>query len=98
VTTGNGAAVPDFSALAKHAHATVGGLQLLIEHMEIAGWRTDEFSREDLALVADSLRGMALRAAMHAGDAETLSAISGRQVREIKPFEDFGEENGKDPQ
>jgi hypothetical protein len=77
-----------FSALAQHAHATAGKLQLLIEHMEIVDWRTDEFSRQELALVADSLRGMAMRAAMHAGDTDTLNAITGRAVGEIKPFED----------
>jgi hypothetical protein len=71
-----------------HAHTTAGSLQLLVEHMKIADWRTDEFDHDDLERVTDSLRGMAMRAAMHAGDPGTLSTITGRRAREIKPFDD----------
>lgn len=63
--------------LAMHAFKTAGNLQLLIEHMEICGFRADEYDREDLARVANSLRGMSVRAAMSSGDDDILRAVTG---------------------
>lgn len=66
------------SELALHAFKTAGALQLLIEHMETLGWRTDEYTREDLANVASSQRGMSIRAAMSSGDDDAFRTVTGR--------------------
>ncbi|MEV8636193.1 hypothetical protein AB0395_31520 [Streptosporangium sp. NPDC051023] len=46
--------------------------------MEILGFRTDEYDRQDLARVANSLRGVSVRAAMSSGDDDILRTVTGR--------------------
>lgn len=72
-------------ALAQHAFRAAGALQLLIEHMQTLGWRTDEYSREDLVKVAESLRGMSVRAAMSSGDTGIINMITGRAAVPVSP-------------
>jgi hypothetical protein len=63
--------------LARQAHQVAGELTHLVEQLHRLGWRTDEYSRDDLAAVASSLAGMAMRAAMHSGDTAALNEVSG---------------------
>lgn len=69
--------------LARHAFETAGKLRLLPEHMRSLGWRTDDYSVEDLERVADSLGGMSIRAAMSSDDADIVSTVMGKPMKRI---------------
>ncbi|MGN9788626.1 hypothetical protein ACTMTF_45005 [Nonomuraea sp. ZG12] len=71
--------------LAQHAFETAGKLRLLAGHMHSLGWRTDEYSVEDLERVADSLGGMSIRAAMSSDDAGIVSMVMGKPMKRIAP-------------
>ncbi|MFB9476821.1 hypothetical protein ACFFR3_45655 [Nonomuraea salmonea] len=72
-------------ALAQHAFAAAGALRLLAEHMSSIGWRTDEYSVEDLERVADSIRGMSIRAALASADADLVTMTMGKPMKLIPP-------------
>lgn len=69
--------------LAQHAFEVAGKLRILAEHMAALGWRTDEYSVEDLELVASSLRGMALRAALGSGNEAIVSMVMGKPMKRL---------------
>ncbi|MFG2076369.1 hypothetical protein [Nonomuraea maritima] len=75
----------DAGELAQHAFETAGKLRLLAEHMRSLGWRTDEYSVEDLERVAGSLGGMSIRAAMSSDDADIVSMVTGKPMKRIAP-------------
>ncbi|MFB6726750.1 hypothetical protein ACFCV3_41655 [Kribbella sp. NPDC056345] len=78
------------AALARQAHQTAGQLQLLAERMNDLGWRTDEYSCDDLIAVAKSLMGMSMRAAMHSGDTAVLNDVSGRNWKPMSAGDVLG--------
>jgi hypothetical protein len=83
--------------LAQHAFEVAGKLRLLVEHMRSLGWRTDEYSVEDLERVADSLGGMSIRAAMSSDDANIVSMVMGKPMKRIAPNFHVGLSHDQDP-
>lgn len=69
--------------LAQHAFETAGKLRLLAEHMRGLGWRTDEYTVQDLERVADSLGGMSIRAAMSSDNAAIVSMVMGKPMKRL---------------
>jgi hypothetical protein len=81
--------------LARHAFETLGKLRLLAEHMRSLGWRTDEYSVEDLERIADSLGGMSIRAAMSSDNADIVSMVMGKPMKRIAPNFHLGLSDGQ---
>lgn len=69
--------------LARQAWQVAGQFRLLIERMAALGWQPDNYEHAKLRHVADSINGMALRAAMSSGDLKVLNEISGRTWKQL---------------
>jgi hypothetical protein len=71
--------------LGRTAFQTAGQLRILQELMEAAGWEPDGYAAADLGELASALQGMAIRCAMHAGDSDLLSELTGRPWKDMGP-------------
>ncbi|GAB2451817.1 hypothetical protein GCM10027262_76270 [Nocardia tengchongensis] len=72
--------------LARLAFRTAGQVRMLAERMAALGFKADGYEQADIARFADTMQGMALRAAMSMDDGDAqLSELTGRQVNRLDP-------------
>lgn len=71
------------AALARQAFGVAGQLQLLAENMTAVSRQPDGYRPADLAKLANTLRGFALRQAMSIADTALMEEIGGRAFRPL---------------
>lgn len=70
--------------LARQAFRTAGQVRMLVERMGDLEFNVDGYTHADLTWLADSLHGMAIRAAMSTDDPDPLlQEITGRSARRL---------------
>ncbi|MFE3280357.1 hypothetical protein [Nocardia sp. NPDC059239] len=70
--------------LARLAFRTAGQVRMLAERMAALDFKADGYEQADLAPFADTIQGMALRAAMSMDDGDALLLeLTGRRVRRL---------------
>lgn len=72
--------------LAQEAAEVAARLRDFVDHAAALNWQPDGYDHHKLRHVADSIHGMALRAAMSSDDLQVLNAISGRTWTRLHPF------------
>ncbi|MGW4241237.1 hypothetical protein [Nocardia sp. NPDC004722] len=69
---------------ARQAFRTAGQVRMLVERMAALGFNVDGYTHADIGLLADSLHGMAMRAAMSTDNPDALLfELTGRQGRRL---------------